>query len=224
MSIYLLSEDIKFPDPNLSEEDGLLAIGGDLSEKRLLEAYRKGIFPWFDDASPISWWSPPWRMIVNPGDVVVSHSLKQTLKKGVFEVRRDHNFSEVIKHCANTTRKGQEGTWITSEMKAAYIKLHESGYAHSFETYYKGELVGGLYGVSLGRAFFGESMFHLMSDASKVAFYHLSVFLAENEFHFIDAQIETDHLRSLGGKLVRRNDFIRMLKETLVRETLRGKW
>lgn len=224
MSLFILSNKIKFPDPDLSEEDGLLAIGGDLSEKRLLEAYRSGIFPWFNDQGPICWWSPPNRMIIRPKELIISHSLKQTLKKGIYEVKIDRNFRDVIENCANAYRKDQEGTWITGEMIMAYTGLHQSGYAHSFETYFEGKLAGGLYGISLGRAFFGESMFHLMKDASKVAFHYLCTFLAKNDFHFIDAQVETDHLRSLGGKMVNRSDFMQMLKDSLTYDTLLGKW
>jgi len=213
-----------FPEPSLAGEDGLLAAGGTLDLEVLLEAYSRGIFPWYSDNSPILWWSPDPRMILYPEDFKMSKSLSQTIRKNEFEIRLDTAFREVIQYCASQSRPGQEGTWITGEMIDAYIHLHEEGYAHSFESWKEGVLVGGLYGVSLGRTFFGESMFHLERDASKVAFYHLVEFTRRNQFDFIDAQQTTEHLRSLGAREVSREEFLVQLQKTIRKETLRGLW
>jgi leucyl/phenylalanyl-tRNA--protein transferase len=213
-----------FPEPSLSGEDGLLAAGGTLDPEVLLEAYSRGIFPWYSEGSPILWWSPDPRMILYPEEFKVSKSLSQTIRKNEFEIRLDTAFSEVIQHCASRPRPEQEGTWITDEMMDAYNRLHEDGYAHSFESWKEGELVGGLYGVSLGRAFFGESMFHLERDASKVAFYNLVDFARTHDFDFIDAQQATEHLRSLGAREVSRKGFLEQLQKTMLNDTLRGKW
>src|SRR5512133_1018213 len=163
----------QFPDPATAEHDGLLAVGGDLSIESLITAYSMGIFPWFNEESPILWWSPDPRMVLFPEKFIISDSLRQSLRNGRYTVKIDNDFNGVISHCASVKRKGQSGTWITDEMKQAYIMLHKAGYAHSFETWHDDELVGGLYGVSLGRAFFGESMFYSMRDASKIAFHML---------------------------------------------------
>lgn len=224
MPIYILDDDLHFPDPSLANKDGLLAIGGDLSPERLLNAYANGIFPWFDEDSAILWWSTDPRMILLPGSFKRSHSLKQTLKNGNFEVRFDEAFERVIQSCSVTERKDQDGTWITAEMIDAYLKLHRLGYAHSVETYRQGKLVGGLYGVSLGKAFFGESMFHVERDASKVALSALVDRLVEWDFHFIDAQQKTEHLRSLGAHTIPRSEFLGMLQFALKFPTVTGKW
>jgi leucyl/phenylalanyl-tRNA--protein transferase len=224
MPIYILDDDLTFPHPSLAGKDGLLAIGGDLSAERLLNAYANGIFPWFDDDSPILWWSPDPRMVLLPQNFRRSHSLKQTLKKGHFEVRFDEAFERVIQHCAMTGLRGEEGTWITGEMMDAYIHLHRLGFAHSVETYREGRLVGGLYGISLGRAFFGESMFFLERDASKVALSALVDRMIGWEFHFIDAQQKTEHLRSLGALAIPRSEFLEMLSGALKYPTVTGKW
>ena len=213
-----------FPDPSLAGEDGLLAAGGTLESEVLLEAYSKGIFPWYSENTPVLWWSPDPRMVLFPGRFRISKSLSRTIRNSEFEVRRDSSFNEVIEHCARLPRPAQEGTWITREMIRAYIRLHEEGYAHSFEIFKKGKLVGGLYGISMGRAFFGESMFHLERDASKVALYHLVEFAVEKEFDLIDAQQSTDHLRSLGAEEITRKKFMDMLKRTMIKETITGSW
>jgi leucyl/phenylalanyl-tRNA--protein transferase len=213
-----------FPDPETARPDGLLAAGGDLEPETLLEAYARGIFPWYSEGSPILWWSPDPRMLFFPGDLHISHSLRQTLRSGRYTCTFDEAFEEVIEACAHIPRKEGEGTWITPEMKEAYIRLHELGYAHSVETWYEGEMVGGLYGVSLGHAFFGESMFHRMRDASKTALWHLVQWCREKEFRFIDAQMPTEHLARLGARTVTRKDFLKLLKESLQYPTLRGKW
>jgi len=214
----------QFPDPRKAEADGLLAVGGDLSIESLLTAYSRGIFPWYDDHSPILWWSPDPRLILLPSKFKISESLKQTIRKGRYTNRIDSDFQFVIQQCADVYRKDQNGTWLTQEMIKAYINLHEAGYAHSFETWYNDNLVGGLYGVSLGKAFFGESMFHLMRDASKIALYELVNWTSAHDFHFIDAQQSTSHLISLGAEEVTRNSFLKMLEKALLYDTLRGKW
>lgn len=224
MPVYILDEEISFPHPSHADRDGLLAIGGDLSEGRLIFAYTNGIFPWFDKDSPILWWSPDPRMILVPAEFKKSKSLAQTIRRGIFEVRFDENFKSVIENCAKTGRRDEEGTWITDEMITAYTLLHESGYAHSVETYIDGKLVGGLYGVSLGKAFFGESMFFLHRDASKVALAALVERSLEYGFHFIDAQQRTEHLRSLGARPVARSVFLSMLKEAVKFPSVTGKW
>ncbi len=213
-----------FPEPSLAGEDGLLAAGGTLDKEVLLEAYSRGIFPWYSEGSPILWWSPDPRMILYPNDFKVSKSLSQSLRKNAIEARIDTAFPEVIRHCADQPRKGQKGTWITDQMIQAYIDLHEEGYAHSFESWSNGRLVGGLYGVSLGSAFYGESMFHLERDASKLAFYKLVDFARKNDFDFIDAQQSTDHLRSLGAVEVSRVGFLDQLQKSMMKETLKGNW
>ncbi len=213
-----------FPEPSSANEDGLLAVGGDLSVFTLIEAYSKGIFPWFDDTSPILWWSPDPRFILTPEQLVISKSLAQTIKSKKFEYRMDTAFEEVIHACSIAKRKDQPGTWITNDMEKAYIDLHHNGYAHSIETFHNGELAGGLYGVSLGGAFFGESMFQIKRDASKVALHYLVQQLKEWNFDFIDAQVPSDHMKRLGAKEIRRDAFLKMLKESLKKPTRKGKW
>ena len=211
MPIYRLSNDLVFPDPSLSEDDGLLAIEGDLSPERLLLAYANGIFPWFSDEEPILWWSPDPRFIVYPKDIKISHSMKKILKKNKYRVSFDTCFRDVISNCSSTRK--EEGTWITNEMIEAYCKLHELGFAHSVETWYENKLVGGLYGVSIGRCFFGESMFSTMDNASKVAFISLSKLLEEKGFSVIDCQVHTEHLESLGAVNISRESFLVLVEK-----------
>tara|TARA_B100000212_G_scaffold333263_2_gene302493 strand:- start:41669 stop:42352 length:684 start_codon:yes stop_codon:yes gene_type:complete len=222
--LHFLSSKIEFPDPNTATEDGLLAVGGDLSPERLIEAYSRGVFPWYSDGQPILWFSPDPRMVLYPDHFKCSTSLKQHIRSNRFEIRIDTVFKEVIRSCASTPRPGQEGTWITSDMIDAYIEMHQLGYAHSFETFYKGSLVGGLYGLSLGAAFFGESMFHIEPNASKIALYQLVKFAKKRGFNFIDAQAKSSHLQSLGATLVPRNRFLEELQYSLNLETLSGNW
>lgn len=222
--VFLLNDDLVFPDPVHAEPDGLLAVGGDLSAERLILAYRMGIFPWFSDESPILWWSPDPRMILFPKDFKRSKSLRQTIRNRNFEVRFDTDFNHVIQQCAATTRKHEEGTWIIPEMISAYSKLHDLGYAHSVETYREGKLVGGLYGISLGRAFFGESMFYTERDASKVALSALVDRITEWDFQFIDAQQNTEHLGSMGAGPIPRQKFLTLLAEAMKYPTIKGKW
>lgn len=215
---------IIFSDPLLTDADGLLAVGGNLEIATLVQAYSKGIFPWYEEGSPILWWSPDPRMVLFPGKLKVSKSLWQTIHSGKFRITFDSAFNEVIENCARVRRRGQNGTWITRDMMAAYKKLHTAGYAHSVEVYCRNELAGGLYGVSLGRVFFGESMFYLIKDASKVALYYLVEKLVSWDFDLIDAQQSTSHLKSLGAEEIPRKKFLEILKKSLKKETIRGRW
>jgi leucyl/phenylalanyl-tRNA---protein transferase len=224
MPVEISRRSIEFPDPDEADESGLLAVGGDLSIERLKLAYSKGIFPWYEDGMPILWWTPDPRMVLFPGRMIISHSLKQSIKRKQFIITIDHAFEKVIKNCAKTPRKGEKGTWITREMRNAYIRLHEAGYAHSAEAWLDGELVGGLYGVALGKAFFGESMFHQVTNASKVAFYHLIEKLNKWNFEIIDAQVYTNHLESLGGEMIPRSQYMQILESALKVEDKKGSW
>lgn len=224
MPVYRLPEENIFPSPELANEDGLLAIGGDLSVARLLRAYSIGIFPWYSEGYPILWWSPDPRLILLPDDLKVSRSLRQVIKSGRFTVTIDKAFRDVITSCAQIKRKHEKGTWINPDIIEAYTRLHELGFAHSVESWHNGVLAGGLYGVSLGSAFFGESMFTKISNASKVAFVHLVNFLTKWQFTLIDCQITTVHLMSLGAKEISRTKFLKMLKRSLTAPTRRGKW
>jgi len=215
---------IEFPDPKLADDEGLIAQGGELSPEFLLSAYCQGIYPWFCEGEPILWWSPNPRMVLLPEKFKVRKSLRQVINKSTFELKIDTAFRKVIKNCSRIPRPGQDETWITKDIIEGYVKLHKLGYAHSFESYFNGELVGGLYGISIGNCFFGESMFYTKTDASKVAFYHLVQFALRNNFAFIDAQQATEHLQSLGAELIPRSDFLALLKTSLQKETLQGKW
>lgn len=213
-----------FPHPKWAEPDGLLAVDGDLSVERLVAAYSRGIFPWYTEDDPILWYSPDPRMVLLPDNFRYAKSLRRVVQSGRFEVHIDTHFEDVIRNCASVCREKQRGTWIIEDMIQAYIRLHERGFAHSFETFYNGELVGGLYGVSLGRVFFGESMFHTMTDASKVAFVRLVDFCRSHSFDLIDAQQETPHLASLGAAPISREDFLGILARQKFNETLIGNW
>lgn len=215
---------IEFPDPNLADDQGLIAQGGQLTPDFLLSAYSQGIFPWFCQNEPILWWSPNPRMVLFPEKFKIRKSLLQVIKRNTFDLRIDTAFREVITNCSRIPRPDQEETWITSDIIEAYVELHQLGIAHSFESYFNGELVGGLYGISIGKCFFGESMFFTKTDASKVAFYHLVQFAIKNNFTFIDAQLHTNHLNSLGAELIPRTKFLEILKTSLQNETLQGKW
>lgn len=224
MPVFQLPDDLIFPSPDLADDNGLLAVGGDLSKPRLLLAYSKGIFPWYSEGDPILWWSPDPRMILVPAKFKCSRSLKQKIKKGGYHVTMDSAFESVIKHCASVHNKSDGATWITDEMMEAYIQLHRSGVAHSVETWFDDKLVGGLYGVSLGSAFFGESMFAEKSDASKVAFVFLIQQLQKWEFTLIDCQITTAHLKTFGAHEVSRDKFMKLLESALTAGTKKGKW
>ncbi|MEQ1721150.1 MAG: leucyl/phenylalanyl-tRNA--protein transferase [Nitrosomonas sp.] len=201
-------------DRALKEPNGLLAMGGDLTPQRLLEAYRKGIFPWFNEGEPILWWSPDPRMVLFPDELRISRSLSKELKKSNYQIRADHRFSEVMQACA-APRKGQAGTWIHPEMIAAYTTLHEMKFAHSVEMWMDDELVGGLYGIALGQIFFGESMFSRAPNASKIAFVHLVKQVQEWGFGLIDCQVKTNHLASLGAREIPRAAFAQYLSELI---------
>jgi len=221
----------RLPDPAffppvetaLAYPNGLLAMGGDLSMARLLDAYRHGIFPWFNPGEPILWWSPDPRMVLVPGEVRVTRSLARRLRNGGFELRVDTAFAEVMRACA-APREGAGGTWISPEMVAAYSRLFDAGYAHSVETWRDGALVGGLYGVAIGRMFYGESMFSRAADASKVALVRLARQLQQWEFGLIDCQMETPHLASLGARTLPRAEFTARLAELVNLPHHPGPW
>ncbi len=213
-----------FPNPREGSDEGLLAYGGDLNPNRLLTAYRNGIFPWFNKNDPILWWSPNPRLVLYPNEFKESKSLRRVIRNKGYKVRFDTNFRAVIDYCSKVPREGQDGTWLTDEMKEAYIELYNMGFAHSIETYYNGELVGGFYGISMGKAFFGESMFALMPDASKVALRVLSNIFIKKCYDFIDCQVETPHLMSLGARLISRDEFLDQLEEALGKPSDLGSW
>ncbi len=215
---------IEFPNPELADPEGLVAYGGNLEIETLLAAYSQGIFPWFNEGSPILWWSPDPRLVLFPDKLKISKSFKQKINRNIFDIRFDTNFEQVIHYCSSVRRKNQDGTWITGNIQKAYIKLHHKGYAHSVETYFEENLVGGLYGVSIGAVFFGESMFHLMTDASKIALFYLVEKLKQWKFHFIDAQQSTHHLKSLGAEEVQRKKFLSLLASALRCKSKVGRW
>ncbi|WP_174247226.1 leucyl/phenylalanyl-tRNA--protein transferase [Arcobacter sp. LA11] len=203
-----------FPNPLYACDEGILAYGGDLSTTRLLKAYLNGIFPWYNKTDPILWWSPNPRMILNLNEFKVSKSLKKTIDKNIFEIKFDSNFKQVMIECSKINREGQNGTWILPEIIEAYTKLYEMKFAHSFEAYFNGELVGGGYGINIGNIFCGESMFSKKNDASKVALYYLVQRLKSNGFKMIDCQIPTPHLESLGAKKIPREEFLNLVCES----------
>jgi leucyl/phenylalanyl-tRNA--protein transferase len=224
MPVFLLSEKIAFPPPHLALKEGLLAMGGDLSQQRLLLAYRMGIFPWFSENDPIMWWSPDPRLVLYPDDIKISRTLKKILKKEMFTVTIDTAFERVINACAQIRIEKKEGTWIVQEMVDAYCRLHEAGFAHSVEAWHQGQLAGGLYGLSLGRSFFGESMFTRISNASSVALVRLVEYLKAQSFDMVDCQISTAHMIRFGAREIPRSIFLKQLKKSLGFSTQRGKW
>lgn len=228
------AKDLRFPPPHLASSEGLLAIGGDLRHERLLQAYRQGVFPWYNFGQPILWWSPDPRTVLFPDRLRVTHSLKKTLRRQKFRVTLDRDFARVIHGCAGPRRHSPPmstgstgagtGTWITAEMQAAYNRLHELGYAHSVETWLGEEIVGGLYGVALGAAFFGESMFSTATDASKVALVYLVRQLQAWGYNLIDCQMRSDHLLSLGAEEIPRQEFLSRLESALVQPGRPAPW
>lgn len=225
MPIYFLGDDPEaFPPPEKADRSGLLAVGGDLTPARLLSAYARGIFPWYSAGQPILWHSPNPRFVLTPDKLHVGKSLRKTLKAAPYEVRYDTAFAEVITACGEAPRPGQDGTWITHEMRDAYVELHRLGFAHSIESWAEGKLQGGLYGVSLGAAFFGESMFARAPDASKVAFVTAVERFRGWGFHFIDCQVETEHLARFGAEHWPRRRFLEALAAALREPTRRGPW
>jgi len=211
MPLFVLDKEIRFPPVNLAEPDGLLAMGGDLSADRLLLAYRHGIFPWFEGQTPL-WWCPDPRFVIFPADLKISKSMKQLFKKNSFRFTVNTAFAEVIGNCKTTARKEQSSTWITEEVKSAYIHLHGLGYAHSAEAWLGEELVGGCYGIRLGKVFFGESMFSKVSNASKYAFIKYVELLKREGLQLIDCQVYTEHLESLGARMIGRAQFVQLLE------------
>ena len=224
MPVYQLSEDLVFPSAHLASKEGLLAVGGDLTCNRLLLAYSLGIFPWYSEGEPILWWSPDPRLVLYPHELKVSRSLDKVINKDRFKVTVDCAFERVIKDCARVRLENREGTWIVDEMVKAYCSLHESGFAHSIEAWAGDRLAGGLYGVSLGKCFFGESMFTRISNASKVAFVVLVNHLKSQGFAMIDCQITTGHLTRFGAREISRARYLDELDQALKAGTLKGKW
>ncbi|NOY70080.1 MAG: leucyl/phenylalanyl-tRNA--protein transferase [Deltaproteobacteria bacterium] len=224
MPIFRLPEKNSFPPPHFAAPNGLLAVGGDLSEKRLIAAYRKGIFPWYSKGDPVLWWSPDPRMVLYPQAFRISRSLRRTISREVFTVTSDTAFKQVICACARVRQNCDEETWITDEMIDAYCRLFSSGYAHSIEAWKDGDLVGGLYGVAIGGVFFGESMFTRVANASKVALAALCNYLSGLSFDMIDCQVATAHLRSLGAVEIPRKRFLEKLLISIQRPTIRGDW
>ena len=222
MTVYRLADALAFPSPQEAEPDGLLAVGGDLRPERLLLAYSMGIFPW--QGSPPLWFSPDPRWVLRPERLRVDRSARRALRRGGFELRMDSAFERVVDACARTERPGQDGTWITSDILEAYVEMHRLGFGHSVEAWAGGELVGGLYGLSLGGAFFGESMFSWQDDASKVALVALLDQLRAWRFDLLDCQIHTDHVERLGAEPWPRERFLARLERSLERPTRRGRW
>ena len=212
MPVFSLSDKLAFPPVHLATREGLLAVGGDLSPERLILAYKSGIFPWYNPGEPILWWSPDPRLVLFPRELHISRSLRRLLRKERFQVTFNTRFREVIAACAASRRPAGEGTWITREMEAAYCRLHDLGAAHSVEAWQAGRLVGGLYGIALGRCFFGESMFTRVSNASKIAFVTLVKRLETLGFEIIDCQVHTQHLVSLGAREIPRKEFLKWIK------------
>lgn len=209
--MYILSDKISFPPVTLASSEGIVAIGGDLSVERLKLAYQNGIFPWYNEGEPIVWYSPDSRMVLFPEKLKVSKSMRQLIRKGTFKVTYNTCFNEVIANCKSINRKGQEGTWITTEMKQAYIKLHKLGFSKSVEIFQNNKLVGGLYGIDLGTVFCGESMFSKVSNASKIAFIFLVEKLKKENYKLLDCQMYNEHLASLGAEEITRTEFLRYL-------------
>jgi len=222
---WLDDESLDFPAPELATPEGIIAVGGDLSAERLLRAYSEGIFPWFNEGDPILWWSPDPRFVLFPDELVVSRSMRPYFNQKKFQVSFDQNFEWVMRNCQQSNRNGQSGdTWITEDMIQAYVQIHRLGYAHSVEVWQEDELVGGLYGISLGKIFFGESMFAKVSNASKYGFITLVQNLRKKGFVLIDCQQQTQHLGSLGARPISRKSFLQYLEENKKQETLTGSW
>lgn len=214
MPLFALDESLKFPPVHLAEPDGLLALGGDLSPERLLLAYKSGIFPWYE-GNDILWWCPDPRFVLFPDELKINKALKPLLKRNEFDFTINKAFKEVINHCKEIKRPGQDGTWITDEVENAYFKLHELGYAHSAEVWKDDQLVGGLYGIRLGKVFFGESMFSKVSHASRYAFTRYVQFLKDENVELIDCQVYTEYLETFGARMINREDFVNQLNDLI---------
>jgi len=224
MPVFLLSDKIEFPPPYLASKAGLLAVGGDLSRDRLLLAYRMGIFPWYSDGEPLLWWSPDPRLVLYPEEIRISKTLKKIIKQDKFHLTIDTAFDQVINACAQIRIEKNEGTWIVQEMIDAYCRLHDAGFAHSVEAWYQGELAGGIYGVSLGKCFFGESMFSRISNASNITLVKLVEYLKTLSFDMLDCQITTEHLTRFGAREIQRDVFLKQLEQSLEATTRQGRW
>lgn len=220
----MLSNGIAFPPAQLARYDGLLCVGGDLSYLRIMNAYQNGIFPWFSAGEPILWWSPDPRLVLYPDHIKISKSLKKKIRKGIFTITMDTAFSKVIQECADSRIEAGIDTWLVDGMIEAYIELHHRGYAHSVEAWQGEELVGGLYGISLGRSFFGESMFSRVSDASKTALAALCTHVKALKFDLIDCQVTTPHLISMGAEEIPRNEFLKQIRASMEKESVKGRW
>ena len=225
MPVFYLSENKQtFPPPFLADQTGLLAVGGDLSVQRLITAYSAGIFPWYNDDEPILWWSPDPRLVLFPDEIHISRSLAKAIRKNVYEISVDKAFRDVITKCRDVHTETKSGTWLVDEMLDAYVLLHELGYAHSVEAWKDEELVGGLYGVSIGKCFFGESMFSTVDNSSKVAFAVFTKWLATMGFEMIDCQVATKYLSSFGAREISRKEFLGLLSKTVVKPGIIGRW
>ena len=224
MPVYLLTQDLVFPPPEGATREGVVAVGGDFKAERLLLGYSQGIFPWPSEGMPLLWFSPDPRFVLTPQHCHVPRSLKKRMRRSDYVVKTDTAFEAVIDACAAMPREGQRGTWITDELRVGYVELHRLGFAHSIECWMEGRLVGGLYGVSLGHAFFGESMFQVVPDASKIAFATLLGNLAFWEFTLVDAQVHTEHLERFGAEEIPRREFLEQLRAALAFDTRKGPW
>jgi leucyl/phenylalanyl-tRNA--protein transferase len=224
MPIYMLTDELRFPPPEGASDEGIVAVGGDFRPERLLLGYAQGIFPWPSEGLPLLWFSPDPRFVLTPEAAHIPRSLKKRMRREPFEVRFDTAFDQVIRACAGARRPGQRGTWIISDLVAGYERLHELGFAHSIEAWQGDRLVGGLYGVGLGRVFFGESMFATEADASKVAFAMLLAQLWSWQFALVDCQVHTEHLERFGAEEVSRTEFLSTLRGAVMAETRRGRW
>lgn len=224
MPVFALPPEHVFPDPRLARSDGLLAVGGDLHPHRLVLAYTMGIFPWYSEGQPILWHAPNPRFVLFPGEIHLSRSLRKSIRKAPYTLKMDTRFADVIEACGQAPRKGQRGTWITSEIRSSYVELHRQGLAHSVEAYEGDALVGGLYGVALGTIYFGESMFARAPDASKIAFATLVAQLIRWRFSLIDSQVYTDHLDRFGARDIPRDNYMALLRKGLDGHTRRGPW
>ncbi|MCP4671312.1 MAG: leucyl/phenylalanyl-tRNA--protein transferase [Desulfobacula sp.] len=224
MPLFRLSEKLDFPPAYFARSDGLLCVGGDLTPQRLILAYERGIFPWFSESEPLLWWSPDPRLVLFPGNIHISKSLKKKIKRSLFDIKIDNAFEETIRSCALVRKDRDEGTWIIPEMVSAYTKLHGLGYAHSIEAWQDNKLVGGLYGVCIGGSFFGESMFSFVNDASKIALVVLANLLKKNKFDLIDCQVTTQHLLDMGACEIPRAVFLNIIKKSVKRKMDKNLW
>ena len=224
MPVFQLTNKLIFPSAELAEDNGLLAVGGDLSPERLLLAYRNGIFPWYSEGDPILWWSPSPRLVIFPADFKIPKRLSRLMRQEKFSITIDHAFRQVIAACASTDKRREKGTWITNDMLVAYCQLHDKGYAHSIECWLDDELAGGLYGISLGGIFFGESMFSVQPNSSKIALVHLLKKMQEWDFDLLDCQMKTEHLMQFGAKEIPGNEFQEILAISIESTGHKGKW